>query len=294
MLAVERSKTEPIVSQVKIVTDSSAYLPDPGLIAQLSIEVVPLIVRTAHQSYPERVNSLDDAFLRKLTNDPKGVSVDAPSLAQMRELYARLGQTTDRIVAIHGSSSLSDVAEVAKEAARGIVGRQRIVVLDTATTSAGLGLIVEAAARVAAEGSTLAEVVKVVHGMIPHMYALVFSDSLEYLENWGRLGAAQTFLGTMLGLKPIATMEDGDLLPIEKVRNYARAIDKLYDFIIEFSHIERLFLFQNGFETEAALLLERLEAAYPKREFPVIGYPPSVAVHVGPKALGVIVYEGMN
>ena len=293
-MVARRGKTEPIVSQVKIVTDSSAYLPDPSLIAALGIEVVPLIVRTAHQSYPERVNSLDESLFRRLSHDPKGVSVEAPSLAQMRELYARLSQTTDRIVAIHVSSALSDIAEVAKEAARGTVGRQRIVVLDTATTSAGLGLIVEAAARVAAEGSTLAEVVKVVHGMIPHMYMLVFSDSLEFLENWGRLGSAQTFLGTMLGLKPIATMEDGDLLPVEKVRSYARAVDKLHDFIIEFSRIERLFLFQNGFETEAAQLLERLEIVYPHHEFPVIGYPPSVAVHVGPKALGVIVYEGMH
>ena len=87
-------------------------------------------------------------------------------------------------------------------------------------------------------------------------------------------------------------MEDGDLLPIEKVRNYGHAVDKLHDFIIEFSRIDQLFVVQHGFETEAAQLLERLELIYPHRHFPVIGYPPSLAVHLGPKALGVIVYEG--
>ena len=60
----------------------------------------------------------------------------------------------------------------------------------------------------------------------------------------------------------------------------------------EAGNIAQLFVLQHGFETEAAQLLERLELIYPNRHFPVIGYPPSLAVHVGPKALGVIVYEG--
>jgi DegV family protein with EDD domain len=282
------------VSQVKIVTDSNAHLPDPDLIAELDIEVVPLSVRMGTQVYPERINYTDEAFLRRLTKDPSIVSVEAPSVSQMRGVFGRLGQSFDKIVCIHASSALSDVAEVARQAAASYAGRQRIVVLDTASTSVGVGLIVEAAAKAAAEGASLPDVVRIVRGMIPHMYALILSDSLVFLEAWGRLGAAQTLLGTMLGLKPIATMEDGDLLPVEKVRSYGRAVDKLFEFIIEFSHVEQLYLLQHEFESEAAQLLERLELAFPDREFPVIGYPPSLAVHIGPKALGVLVYEGAS
>jgi DegV family protein with EDD domain len=280
------------VSQVKIVTDSNAHLPDPGLIAELGIEVVPLTVRMGAQVYPERINFTDEALFRRLTKDSGSVSVEAPSLSQMRGFFGRLGQSSDKIVSIHASGALNDVADVARQAAASYAGRQRIVVLDTASTSVGVGLIVDAAARAAAEGASLAEVVRIVRGMIPHMYALILSDSLEYLEAWGRLGPAQTLLGTMLGMKPISTMEDGDLLPIEKVRNYSRAVEKLFEFIVEFSRIEQLYVLQHGFESEAAQLLERLELAYPDREFPVIGYPPSLAVHIGPKALGVLVYEG--
>jgi fatty acid kinase fatty acid binding subunit len=282
------------VSQVKIVTDSSAHLPDPGLIAELGIEVVPLLVRMGAQVYPERINFTDEAFLRRLVKDSGSVSVEAPSVSQMRSVFGRLAKVADKIVCIHTSASLSDVAEVARQSAASYAGRQRIVVLDTATTSVGVGLIVEAAARAAADGATLAEVVRIVRGMIPHMYSLILSESLVFLEAWGRLGPAQTLLGTMLGLKPIATMEDGDLLPIEKVRSYSRAVDKLFEFIIEFSRVEQMYLLQHEFETEAAHLLERLELAFPDREFPVIGYPPSLAVHIGPRALGVLVYEGMG
>jgi fatty acid kinase fatty acid binding subunit len=282
------------VSQVKIVTDSNAHLPDPNLIAELGIEVVSLSVHAGAQKYPERINYTDEAFMRRLAKDPANVSVEVPSIGQMRGIFGRLGQSADKIVCIHASSALNDVAEVARQAAASYAGRQRIVVLDTASTSVGVGLIVEAAAKAAAEGASLPDVVRIVRGMIPHMYALILSDSLAYLEAWGRLGPAQTLLGTMLGLKPIATMEDGDLLPIEKVRSYGRAVDKLIEFIVEFSHVEQLYLLQHEFETEAAQVLERLELAFPDREFPVIGYPPSLAVHIGPKALGVLVYEGAS
>jgi DegV family protein with EDD domain len=282
------------VAQVKIVTDSSVLLPKPDLIEELGIEVVPLIVRAGEQSYPERVQAPDEPTLRKMIQNSKLVSIEAPTVGQARRTFERLGRTTDTIVCVHTSGALNDIAEVMQQAAQSYAGRQRIVVLDTATTSVGLGLIVEAAAKVAAEGAPLSEIVRTVRGMIPHMYALFFSDSLDYLEAWGRLGPAQTFLGTMLGVKPLATMEDGDLLPVEKVRNYQRAVDKLYDFIIEFSRIEQMYLVQHEFETEAAQLLERLELIYPGREFPVVGYGPSLAVHIGPKALGVIVYEGVR
>ena len=280
------------MAQVKIITDSSAHLSEPNLIAELGIEVIPLTVRIGPQTYPEHVNQADEMFFRKLAQSPKTCSVEPPSLGQVQGIFKRLGQTTDSIVCIHASSALHDVAAVAQQASRSFMGRQRIIVLDTLTTSAGLGLIVEAAARAAKEGAPQAEVVRIVRGMVPHLYALFLSDSLEYLEAWGRLGPAQTLLGTMLNLKPLATMEDGDLIPIEKVRAYGRAVDKLCDFTVEFPHIEQLYLVQHGFETEAAQLLERLEVAFPHHDFPVISYPPSLAVHIGPRALGVIVYEG--
>jgi DegV family protein with EDD domain len=281
-----------LVAPVKIVTDSSVFLPDSDLAAKLGIEVLPLTVRVGDQSYPERAHVIDEGFLRKMTQNGISCAVEAPSVGQIRRAFERLTQTADKIVCIHVSGALNDIAQVVERASQSFAGRQRIIVIDTLTTSVGLGLIVEAAARAAADGAPLAEVVRIVRGMVPHMYALFFSDSLQYLEAWGRLGPAQTALGTMLNLKPISTMEDGDLLPIEKVRSYQRAVDKLHDFIIEFSHIEQMYLLQNGFETEAAQLLERLELAYPGREFPVIGFGPSLAVHIGPKALGIMVYEG--
>ena len=150
------------MAQVKIVTDSNAFFANPAVITELDIEVVPLTIRMGQQSYPERANHLDESFFRKLAQDPKSASVEAPTVAQMKHLFGRLGQTWDKIVCIHVSGALNDVAEMARQASESYMGRQRIVVLDTATTAVGLGLIVETAARAAATGAPLAEVVRIV------------------------------------------------------------------------------------------------------------------------------------
>lgn len=286
------SKERVAVAQVKVITDSNAFFPDPGVVEELGIEIIPLTVNLGQHSYQEGVNLPEQLFFRRLAQEPERVVVHEPSIEQVTATFRRISETTDRIVCVHISSYLHGASEISQRAAQQFLGRQKIVVLDSATTSVGLGMIVEAAARAAAAGEPQAEVVRIVRNMIPHMYALFLSDTLQFLETWGRLGPAQTLLGTMLGLKPIATMEDGDLLPIEKVREYPHAVDKLYDFIAEFSRIEQMYILQRDFEHEAAQLLERLETLFHNRQFPVIGYPPSLAVHLGPKALGVLVYEG--
>ena len=152
-------------------------------------------------------------------------AVNTPTAGQVRRVFERLAQTTDQIVCVHVSGTLIDAAEVVERASRPYAGRQRIVVVDALTTSVGLGLIVEAAARAATDAGAIARgrADRPRHG--PAHVSLFFSDSLEYLEAWGRLGSAQT-MGTMLNLKPLSTMENSDLLPIEKVRTYQRAVEQ--------------------------------------------------------------------
>jgi DegV family protein with EDD domain len=98
-------------------------------------------------------------------------------------------------------------------------------VIDSLTTSIGLGWLIEAAAEAAANGAALDEIVRIVRGMITHMYAVFFVDQLDYLERNGRLSKSQAVLGTMLGIKPFLTIEEGEIIPMEKVRTRDKAID---------------------------------------------------------------------
>ena len=98
--------------------------------------------------------------------------------------------------------------------------------------------MVRAAARAADQGRPVDSIVRLIRGMIPHVYLVFFVESLDYLEREGRIGKAQALLGNMLNIKPILIVEDGDIIPLEKVRTRPRAIDKLYEFVAEFAQIE--------------------------------------------------------
>jgi DegV family protein with EDD domain len=167
--------------------------------------------------------------------------------------------------------------------------------VDSLTTSLGLGILARAAAKAADQGRHLDEIVRLLRGMIPHIYIVFFVETLDYLERGGYIGRAQAMLGSMLGIKPLLIIEDGKIVPLEKVRTRLRAIDKLFEFVVEFSHIEQMAILQKSpvATEETLLLIERLEMVLPEMEFPIITYGPVLATHVGPNTMGVIVYEGM-
>ncbi|NOZ27823.1 MAG: DegV family protein [Chloroflexi bacterium] len=280
------------MSEIKIVTDSNAHL-DPKVREELGIEVVPLSIHVNGRTYQEGVNLTTEQFFRQLERSDALPIAMAPSVQTFANVYRRLSRSTDRILSIHMSSKMSETYANARAAAQGLLGRCQIEVVDSLSTSVGLGILVEAAAREARTGKSLDAIVRLVRGMIPHIYAFFFVETLEYLERARRIGQAQAILGTMLGIKPLLMIEEGEVIPLEKVRTRTQAVDKLFEFITEFTRIEQMVILQHGFSDETAMLLERLELTYPDREFPVYTYSPSLATHLGPTAMGAIVYEGV-
>jgi len=119
---------------------------------------------------------------------------------------------------------------------------------------------------------------------------------MEYLERSGRIGKAQAILGTMLNIKPILFIEDGDIIPLEKVRTTDKAIEKLFEFVAEFDNLEQTAIIQRGKtpNKEAKTLQERLQQSFPNLQFPIVQYGPDLATRVGPNALGIVVYEGIT
>ncbi|MCD6288947.1 MAG: DegV family protein [Anaerolineae bacterium] len=280
------------MSRIKVITDSNAHL-SQKTVRDLEITIVPISIRLGNHTYQEGVNLTAVQFFRRLErSDTLPVAV-APSVQTFVNVYHQACRSTDQVLSIHMSSKMGDVYANAKTASQALLGRCRIQVMDSLSTSVGLGILVEAAARAAQQGESLEAIVRLIRGMIPHIYVFFFVEELEYLERAHRIGPSQAILGTMLGIKPLLMIEDGEVIPLEKVRTRAQAVDKLFEFITEFTHIEQMAILQHGFSEETATLLEQLEMAYPDREFPVYTYGPSLATHLGPSAMGAIVYEGM-
>lgn len=282
------------MARVAIVTDSNAYL-SPRLAQQLKVHVLPHTVHLPQGAFKEGVDLVSGDYFR-LLKEAKGHALpwaSGPSFESFVDLYGRLMKQTDQILSLHVSSHLSDTVENARMARKLYLGRCTIEVVDSLSTTVGLGYLVQTAAVAASAGHGLEDCIRLVRGLMPHIYLFFLVKQLPYLERERRISPAQSFLGTMLNVMPLLQIEDGEIIPLEKVRTPQQGIDKLFDYVSEFGQLRKATVLQNGFAKEKHLLLERLELAYPGHEFTVLSCNPSLAVHLGPEAIGVVVLEAV-
>jgi DegV family protein with EDD domain len=278
---------------IAIVTDSSAYFADPDFARSHGIQVLPLGLRLGQQLIPEPDLTAEQLFQRA---DEAGILplIEAPSPEQFAATFEALAGGTDQIVAIHFSGKLSRVPQNARAGAGALLGRCQIHVIDSLSTSIGLGSLVELAAREAARGASADEVVRAVRGHVPRLYGVFFTERMEYLAQAQHVGQAHATLGEMLGIRPCLALEEGDLVPMEKVRTRAQAIEKLVEFVVEFTDIEQCAILQPSPRPTADTrsLLEQLAVEFPGRRWPILPYPPSLGALLGPDAMGVLIHEG--
>ncbi len=284
------------MNRVQLITDGTAYLP-PERLRELGVISLPIVAQVGDRTYiyDQQVNGHID-LLSDLIEQRQEVQIIGPSPDDFRAVFARTLYRTNKMLLILSSGQLSPVIENARLGAQDFMGRCDIHILDSETISMGLGVLVERAGMLLQEGSRpLPDIVRQLRGIMPHLYVAMISHTLEYLQRSGRLSAMQAILGSFLGIHPFMEIERGDILPLEKSRSASKALDRLDEFVSEFSHIRELVILQgHGAEiaTEAAELRGELEEILPGIDFPTIYYDPILASHVGPGGLGVIVYEG--
>jgi DegV family protein with EDD domain len=284
------------MASVRIITDITAHL-EPDLVAQHEITVLPVEVVFGEERFLFSTQDGWDKFFQHIARAPaKSTQASIPARA-LQEAYNRLSRETEEILGLPSSGKLSSGYAEARSVARSFLGRCRITVMDSMSASWGLGLLVTTAAEAAAKGYSLDGIVRLVRGLLPHIYLVFFVERLDYLELGKRISPAQALLGTMLRIKPLLLVEDGEIVPLEKVRTREMAIEKLADFVAEFAAIQKVVILKSPVESEindlVGKLQEHLSLALPGQEFLVVDYDPILACHLGPQALGVVVYEGL-
>lgn len=280
------------MSRVYIVTDSAATI-EPAIAKRLEITVVPLTVRVGDKDIQDNGDLSHEELLLCMASQRVHPKVVGPTAEQFRRVYSRLTRSTDQIISIHSSASLSLICREAQKATREFLGRCDIVVVNSETLSLGLGILVEEAARLTLDAVPLDDIVRYVRGIIRRIYIVLVADTLDYLEHSKLISPAQAILGAMLGIRPFLAIEEGQITPMEKVRSRERAIDKLVEFANEFSDIEQMAILQSTpYPTEKTKALrERLEIIAPGHKFPILLYGPLLASHIGPDGIGLVVYE---
>ncbi|MGD9117071.1 MAG: DegV family protein [Dehalococcoidia bacterium] len=275
---------------VKIVTDSSADLPDE-LVKELGITVVPLYVRFEDEVLRDRVDISEDDFYQRLTEGPIHPNTTQPSPQDFVDVYRKLAKSADGIVSIHLSAKLSGTCSSALQA-KGVVANEcPVEVVDSETLSMALGLLVIAAARAAKEGKSLDEVEAVARETLPKIHLLALLDTLKYLLLGGRIGKAKALLGSLLSVKPILTLKDGEVVPGGQVRTRAKGMDRLFEFVENSKDIQELTVVHSTTPDEAEALAERLGSVFDKAKIIISRLGPVLGVHIGPAALIVAVRE---
>ncbi len=278
---------------VKIVTDSSVDL-SPKLAEELGITVVPLYVRFGNEVYRDQIDISADEFYQRLQHDPVHPSTTQPTPQDFANAYEKVAPKADGIVSIHISAKLSGTCNSALQGKKMIEEAGPVCpieMIDSETLTMGLGIITMAAAKVANAGGNVQEVVDKVKEMIPRIHLLFTLDTLKYLALGGRIGKAKALLGSVLNVKPILAIKDGEVVPAGQVRSRSKGIDRLVDFVQSAASIQDLAIIYNTTPDEAQTLAERIAPMFAKEKIIIARLGPLLGVHAGPGAVAIAFAE---
>lgn len=286
------------MQSLAILTDSYAHLPmltrktgaEAGL---LPLRIVPNTITLGGRTYLEDAAfSAEQAprLLQQTTHVPR---VSPPSVSDYVTAFTQAAREARCILSLHASRELSASWQNAREAAAQLLGRAQIVLLDTRTIGPAQSLLVQMALTARSEQDSFDAVLHQVRRAIDHTYSIYYVENVETLAQNQLIASSHAVLGAMLAIKPILTIEQGRLIPMEKVKSRAQAIERLVEFAVEFTQIETLFMLHyRAHATETAQMLqERLAQALPGIAFTSGMYGASLAGLIGNDAIGLALME---
>jgi DegV family protein with EDD domain len=215
--------------RIAVVTDSTANIPDEAL-GGLDIPVIPLWLIWGDERYRDGVDIDPGTFYRRLRERDTIPTTSQPSVGEFIDFYRQVAEEkqTDTIVGAYISTKISGTVASA-EAAAAQLPDLNITVINSLSTSMGLGFVALAAARAAAAGGSVEEIVAAADSVRERLTVLFAVETLEYLHKGGRIGGARRFLGTMLDIKPLLHLKEGCVEPLCQVRTKRRVIAEMLD-----------------------------------------------------------------
>ncbi|MBI5301708.1 MAG: DegV family protein [Chloroflexi bacterium] len=280
---------------VKIVTDSSAHLSQTAR-EQFDITVVPLHVFFGETDYRDEVDLPNQQFYAMLPDAKDHPKTSQPSAGEFIEVYKPLLDAGKEIVSVHLSAKLSGTYASACAAKEHLEGQFKkalpINIVDTLNVSMGLGLLVIAAAQAAQAGKSPQDIVATLNALIPKLNLIFVLDTLEYLKRGGRIGGARAMLGSLLNVKPMLEVVNGQVEPLEQPRSRAKALKRAIEIMEErvAGKPAHAAILHAQAADDAATLEQDIRARVNCRELYLSEIGPAIGVHVGPNAVGLAFY----
>lgn len=271
---------------VKIVTDSTCDIPEQ-LAVELGITIIPVYINVGEQSFLEGVDISREEFYDNLLQYPVYPTTAAPAVGSFTAIYNRLGEegATD-ILSIHIASSISATYNAARLGAEAVSG-VNVTIFDSEQITMGSGLLVLTAATAAAAGKSVSEIVAMLQERVPRTRVFGMLDSLESLRRSGRVNWAQFGLGTLLRIKPVMMIKQGEVSVIARIRTQKKALSRTIEMVQEIGPFERLAIIHVN-APEAAESLRQLTKNIFSTEHPLMttSVTPAIGTHLGLGAVG--------
>jgi DegV family protein with EDD domain len=275
---------------IRVVTDSNCDLPRE-IIEKHGIAVVPMYINIGTKSYLDGIEMSRQEFYEGLADFEDHPMTSVPGLGQFSEVYERLAAGgASQILSIHIGSSLSAVVNSARLAADEL-GTIPVTVFDSGNLTLGTGLQAVMAAEAAAEGASMAQIVAMLEDQRERTYCFAALDTLKFLRRSGRLTRFQSSLGSVLQLKPILKMHNGEV-EMERVRTRTRAVERVVELVEELGPLEELTLVHTHAPDKAEMLRQQTKDLFPGEGAPMSAeVTPVIGAHIGPGAVGFVAIQ---
>jgi DegV family protein with EDD domain len=270
---------------VRIVTDSTADIPGE-LAEELGIGVVHDYINFGTESLRDKVDISRTEFYSRLVADPVMPTTASPGVGEFEEAYRRAGAPEVAIISVHPPAQFSALYNSAILAAKAFPAG-RVVVLDSGQLSMGMGWQVIAAAKAAQANGALESIVELVATMSSRTRVFAALDTFEFLHRSGRVGWARSIVGTLLRIKPMIEVREGEIAPLDRVRTSRRAVDRLVELTEAMKPLQSLAVLHSNWLEGAAALQGRLAHLSPRDPILTVDVTPVIGVHVGPNGLGI-------
>lgn len=279
--------------RVAIVTDSTSDL-QPETAAAHGITVVPLDVHFGNEVYRDQVDISTDEFMKKMDATDKLPTTSQPSVGTFETAFREAAKNHREIVCVTVSSKLSGTFQSAQIAAMNVADTVRVEVVDSLNATYALGFAALRAAELAARGQDASTIATTLRAEINRYQVCFFVETLEHLRRGGRIGKAAQLVGSLLQLRPLLLIDEGQVVPFERTRTRSKAIDALANFAAGVGVLDEIAVAWNTTPDDARTLAGKVATLTPERDVVLTQLGPVIDTHIGPDVLAVIVKERLS
>jgi DegV family protein with EDD domain len=281
------------MSKIAILTDSTSDIPD-DICKKNNIFVIPLFVSFSDRTYiDDGADITKKQFYDKLEDVKQLPKSAQPSPGNFIKFYEKIFKDYDSIISIHISKKMSGTVDSAQMAKKEFPDKD-ITIIDSELVHLPCGVLVMEAAKMAKEGKSKEEILDKVEELGKKVKVLFIPNTLKYLKMGGRIGGAKGLIASILEIRPILTLANGEVSQFKTTRRFNQAKNELIESMKKMiSNTDRLnvIVSDSNAEDEGDKLAERIKNEFGLKDVRRAGIGVIVGTHLGPGAVASTFWE---